>query len=254
MTRDYTFDQGFAQERERLSAMESLWDPGSQALLDQLGIGPGWRCLEVGAGGGSLVQWMASRGAHVTAIDIDTRFIEQLASDTIDVRRVDLRADALPQGEFDLVHARLVLEHLTDRRQILDRLAATLRPGGWIVIEDYDWSCFGVDEQVSGDDVVGQAINDFMEKAGFQRDYGRRIVPDLLDAGFTDVRGEGRARIVASSDPGFDFFRLSFESLRGALVNSGELAKEDADAASSRFSGDMRVFTPLMVAGIGRRA
>lgn len=254
MTRDYTFDQGFAQERERLSAMESLWDPGSQALLDELGIGPGWRCLEVGAGGGSLVQWMASRGAHVTAIDIDTRFIEQLASDTIDVRRVDLRADALPQGEFDLVHARLVLEHLTDRRQILDRLAATLRPGGWIVIEDYDWSCFGVDEQVSGDDVVGQAINDFMEKAGFQRDYGRRIVPDLLDAGFTDVRGEGRARIVASSDPGFDFFRLSFESLRGALVNSGELAKEDADAASSRFSGDMRVFTPLMVAGIGRRA
>ena len=254
MTRDYTFDQGFAQERERLSAMESLWDPGSQALLDELGIGPGWRCLEVGAGGGSLVQWMASRGAHVTAIDIDTRFIEQLASDTIDVRRMDLRADALPQGEFDLVHARLVFEHLTDRRQILDRLAATLRPGGWIVIEDYDWSCFGVDEQVSGDDVVGQAINDFMEKAGFQRDYGRRIVPDLLDAGFTDVRGEGRARIVASSDPGFDFFRLSFESLRGALVNSGELAKEDADAASSRFSGDMRVFTPLMVAGIGRRA
>ena len=78
--------------------------------------------------------------------------------------------------------------------------------------------------------------------------------PRPRDAGFTDVRGEGRARVVGSSDPGFDFFRLSFESLRATLVDSGELANEDADAASSRFGDDMRVFTPLMVAGIGRRA
>ena len=98
MTRDYTFDQDFAQERERLSAMESLWDPGSEALLAELGVGRGWRCLEVGAGGGSLVRWLADRGAHVTAIDIDTRFIEQFASDTIEVRRLDLRTDELPRA------------------------------------------------------------------------------------------------------------------------------------------------------------
>ena len=120
--------------------MEALWDPGSQALLDELGIGPGWKCLEVGAGGGSLVEWMADRGAHVTAIDINTRFVDHLASDSITVRRIDIRDDELPQSEFDLVHPRLVLEHLSGRRHVLDRLAATLRPGGWIVIEDYDWS------------------------------------------------------------------------------------------------------------------
>jgi len=86
---------------------------------------------------------MTGRGASVVAMDIDTRFIEPLASDTIDVRRVDIRTDELPQQEFDLVHARLLLEHLADRRQILDRLVATLRPGGWMVIEDYDWTAFG---------------------------------------------------------------------------------------------------------------
>ncbi len=254
MTRDYTFDQDFAQERERLSAMESLWDPGSEALLAELGVGRGWRCLEIGAGGGSLMRWLADRGAHVTAIDIDTRFIEQFASDTIEVRRLDLRTDELPRAQFDLVHARLVLEHLTDRRQILERLAATLRPGGWIVIEDQDWSCFGFEDPGRGVDAVGEAIIAFMESAGFERDYGRRIVPDLVDAGFTDVRGEGRARVVSSSDPGFDFFRLSFESLRVTLVEAGKLTNEDADAASSRFGEGVRVFTPLMVAGIGRRA
>jgi 2-polyprenyl-3-methyl-5-hydroxy-6-metoxy-1,4-benzoquinol methylase len=129
MTRDYILNQGFADERQRLAGMESLWDPGSQALLDELGIGTGWRCLEVGAGGGAMVEWMAERGATVLAVDIDTRFVESLASDAIEVRRVDLRTDPLPQDEFDLVHARLVLEHLSDRRQILDRLIATLRPG-----------------------------------------------------------------------------------------------------------------------------
>ena len=41
MTRDYVLDQGFAQERARLSGIESLWDPGSRALLDELGIGKG---------------------------------------------------------------------------------------------------------------------------------------------------------------------------------------------------------------------
>ncbi|MGV0803612.1 methyltransferase domain-containing protein, partial [Mycolicibacterium elephantis] len=64
-----------------MRGMEALWDAGSQALLDELGIGAGWNCLEVGAGGGSMVEWMAGRGATVTAVDIDTRFIDHLASD-----------------------------------------------------------------------------------------------------------------------------------------------------------------------------
>jgi 2-polyprenyl-3-methyl-5-hydroxy-6-metoxy-1,4-benzoquinol methylase len=85
MTRGYVYDQGFAEERRRLAGMESLWDPGSQALLDEIGVYKGWRCLEVGAGGGSLVEWMIGRGATVMAIDIDTRFIESLASDAVEV-------------------------------------------------------------------------------------------------------------------------------------------------------------------------
>jgi SAM-dependent methyltransferase len=252
MTRDYVYDQGFAEERARISGMEALWDPGSRALIDELGICRGWKCLEVGAGGGSLVEWMAGRGASVLAVDIDTRFVEALASESIDVRRMDIRTDELPQSEFDLVHARLVLEHLTDRRQILERLAGALRPGGWIVIEDYDWSCFGFQDPSM--DNVADAIMNFMEQAGFQRDYGRRVVSDLEAAGLTDVRGEGRARIIDSNSPGFDFFRLSFESLKSALVDAGRFTGEEADAMSARLRENMRVYTPIMMAGIGRRA
>jgi SAM-dependent methyltransferase len=192
------------------------------------GIGPGWKCLEVGAGGGSMVEWMASRGAHVTAIDIDTRYIEHLASDSITVRRIDLREDELPQSEFDLVHSRLVLEHLADRREILDRLVATLKPGGWMVMEDYDWTNYGFED-------------------------GSQGFSDMEAAGLTDIRGEGRARLIDSTSPGFDFFRLSFESLRGAIVKAGLLSAEQAYAATTVFHEDRRLLTPMMMAGIGRR-
>jgi SAM-dependent methyltransferase len=254
MTRDYVLDQGFGEERARLSGMEALWDPGSQALLDEIGIGPGWKCLEVGAGGGSMVEWMASRGAHVTAIDIDTRFIEHLASDSIFVRRIDLREDELPQAEYDLVHSRLVLEHLSDRKQILDRLVATLRPGGWMVMEDYDWTNYGFEDGTRGFSEIGDAILDFMTTAGFERDYGRRVAADMEAAGLTDIRGEGRARLINATSPGFDFFRLSFESLREAIVKAGRLSAEQADAAATVFDEDRRLLTPMMMAGIGRRA
>jgi SAM-dependent methyltransferase len=254
MTRDYVLDQGFVDERARLSGMEALWDPGSQALLDELGIGPGWKCLEVGAGGGSMVEWMADRGAHVTAIDIDIRYIEHLASDSIAVRRIDLREDELPQAEFDLVHSRLVLEHLAARRQILDRLVATLKPGGWMIMEDYDWTNYGFEDGIRGFSEIGDVILDFMTTAGFERDYGRRVVTDMEAAGLTDIRGEGRARLIDSTSPGFDFFRLSFESLREAVVKAGLLSAEQADAAAGTFDQDARLLTPMMMAGIGRRA
>jgi SAM-dependent methyltransferase len=196
---------------------------------------------------------MDGRGAHVTAIDIDTRFVDQLASDSIEVRRVDIREDELPQAEFDLVHSRLVLEHLADRRPILDRLVATLRPGGWIVIEDYDWSCFGFEGENPGFSDVAEVMFDFMAKAGFERDYGRRVVADMESAGLTELRGEGRARLIDSSSPGFDFFRLTFESLRGVIMDAGLLSAEEADAASARFGENVRLLTPMMMAGIGRR-
>lgn len=253
MAGGYVYDQSFAEERARLAGIESLWDPGSQALLDDLGISDGWRCLEVGAGGGSLVGWMVSRGATVTAIDIDTRFIEPLAGDAVEVRRMDIRTDELPQDQFDLVHARLVLEHLAERREIIDRLVTSLRPAGWLVIEDYDWTGFGFEDADPGFERVTESVMAYMAQAGFDPRYGRRVVADMAAAGLADIRGEGRALVIDSDSPGFDFFRLSFESVRDAVVDAGLLSAADADAAAARFGEHTRLLTPMMVAGIGRR-
>ena len=99
-------------ERARLRLLEEYHDPLTSSQLDAIGVGEGWRCLDVGAGGGSVTRMLAERvgsAGSVLAVDLDPRLLEELASDRVEVRRHDLMSDPLPQAAFDLVHARLLL-------------------------------------------------------------------------------------------------------------------------------------------------
>lgn len=257
MTTDYVYDPEFAEERARLAAMEALWDDGTFALLDRLGVAPGWSCLELGAGAGSVAGWLAERAGptgRVVAADLDTRHVEPLAGDNLEVRQLDLRTDPLPEAEFDVVHARLLIEHLADRKQILPRMVAALRPGGVLVVEDYDWTGFGFLDDDFDFPAVTDAVLGFMADAGFDPHYGRRVTGDLATAGLTGVEGEGRCLVIAGDSPGAAFFRLSFLSLKDAVVGSGRLTPEQAEEAAARISDPaITVMTPTMVAAYGRR-
>src|SRR5206468_403259 len=75
----YVFDHSWQRERDRLRAIESLFDPASIRYLEELGVSGGWHCLEVGCGAGGLALWLADRvgpSGRVVAIDLDTRFVE----------------------------------------------------------------------------------------------------------------------------------------------------------------------------------
>ncbi|WP_051054200.1 class I SAM-dependent methyltransferase [Frankia sp. QA3] len=146
-------------ERARLAAMAAVCDPTTIRVLDERGVGVGWRCLEVGAGGGSIAAWLAdrvtgadadsttgpatdagaghaTRAGHVVATDVDTRHLDVLAGPELTVLRHDVTRDpAPPGGPFDLIHARFVLEHLPDREHVLDRLRDWLKPAGVLVVE-----------------------------------------------------------------------------------------------------------------------
>ena len=51
-------------EGTRLRLIEQASDPTTLAHLDRIGVGAGWRCLEVGAGGGSVAAWLGERSAR----------------------------------------------------------------------------------------------------------------------------------------------------------------------------------------------
>ena len=119
-------------------------DPGTHDALHALGVGPGWSCCDVGSGAGAVAAWLAGRvgaSGRVVSIDVDTRF-HPPADGVIEVRTADVTSEPIGEDEFDLVHARGVLQHLDPLDQVLAAMVAATRPGGWVVVTDVDWIQF----------------------------------------------------------------------------------------------------------------
>ena len=79
-----------AAERARLALWEHSEDARTRRHLAALGLQPGWQCLEVGAGQGSIVCWLATQVGHqgrVVATDINPRFLTALQLPNVEVRR-----------------------------------------------------------------------------------------------------------------------------------------------------------------------
>src|SRR5260370_20544680 len=124
-----------ASERERLGLIERAVDPVSQRHLAALGIQQGWRCLEVGAGRGSVARWLAEQvgpQGRVVATDINPRFLNEIELPNVEVRQHDIRTDPLEPDTYDLAHCRALLMHLPEPHLAVRHMVAALRIGGWL--------------------------------------------------------------------------------------------------------------------------
>jgi SAM-dependent methyltransferase len=219
----YAFDRSWGQEDERLAAVERQVDPVSQAAAGQLGLAAGWRCWEVGAGRGSMARWLAGRvtaTGSVLASDIDVGALTGLDHGNITVIRHDLERDGLPDGGFDLIHARLVLEHLRAPAAALRKLASALRPGGWLMLEDADGLGFDAEPAVRALPAITRPWQQAALAAGWNPLYGRRLLTDLQRAGLAQVAG----RAHRSYQPGGDAWagaRLGVQRMRDQIRCAG---------------------------------
>jgi ubiquinone/menaquinone biosynthesis C-methylase UbiE len=140
-TSAYLLDNARKETSKRFDALSVLYDRDTIRHLENRGVSEGWSCLEVGGGGGSIAAWLAKRvgsAGSVLVTDVDPRYLEFLRAQNVEVRRHNIATDPLPERAFDLIHVRLVLMHVPEREQALARLVAALKPGGWLVDEEYD--------------------------------------------------------------------------------------------------------------------
>jgi SAM-dependent methyltransferase len=98
------------------------------------------RVLEIGAGRGELADALRGLGYDVVAIDP--------ATDTDAVDRMRLHELDAPDGSFDAAVAVLSLHHVEPLAESFDRLAALVRAGGLVVVDEFDIACF--DERAAG--------------------------------------------------------------------------------------------------------
>jgi SAM-dependent methyltransferase len=138
-------------EHQRLRAQAQVWEPTTRRVLESAGLAPGMRCLDAGCGPGEVMRLMGrivgSEG-HVTGLDIDATLGAHMLAE---LRREEgpqfgfvaadlMRGDAIPGAAFDVVFARHLLIHMTDPVAAVRRLAALARPGGRLVLMDFDLS------------------------------------------------------------------------------------------------------------------
>ncbi len=139
----YIFDQTqHLKERTRLQAIEKIFDPATERRLLGTGLKSGWRCLEIGPGAGSIMRWLGQtvgESGKVVAVDINPRFLEDEQSPRIEVVKSDIQSFET-ETKFDLIHARYVLIHIPDYEKAFRKMMSLLKPGGWIVLEEPDFS------------------------------------------------------------------------------------------------------------------
>jgi SAM-dependent methyltransferase len=259
MTNGYAYEHTWSMERVRLAGLEAALDPGTREHLVRLGVGPGKRCLEVGAGSGSVARWLAARvapGGTVTATDLETDFLESEAAGLpgLEVLRHDVTAAKLPYG-YDVVHARWLLEWLPDRRAALRRMVSALRPGGVLLVEEPDFvTIFGAGEP-SVRHVFIAAMRYLEATSPIDVEYGRQAMDDLAAVGLVNVEAEGRCPIVRGGSPlAAAFLRLTLEKLRGSVLAAGAVTEEEfAQAVAALQDPGITVVAPMTVAAWGRR-
>jgi SAM-dependent methyltransferase len=211
-------------DEHRLSALESICDPLSIAMLSGVGLTRDWRCLEIGAGRGSIARWLAARCPYgsVTAIDTDIRHIAGLRIPNLRVSRHDVvDGPGMPEGSFDLAHVRALLVHLPDRQAVLSRVLSWLAPGGWLVVAEP--VLFPVSSR--------RDLSLHRTLVGFERLMADRLgsdfrwpllLPAALSAvGFVDVKTTTIPVVASVAGAINEFWRINLTELGPDLIESG---------------------------------
>ena len=255
----YVFDNAAEQQtRERFAALPRLYDPGTVRHLRALGVAEGWRCLEVGAGGGSIARWLAGAvgtTGSVLATDLDVRALAALAGSNLEVRRHDIVQDPLYET-FDLIHARLVLEHLPEREAVLEKLVAAVKPGGWLLVEDVDYiSGVPVGQVGAAEHQRTQSVRlrEFARR-GVDSYFGRHLPERLRAHGLTSVGNDGRVWVMEAGSAGANWFKLSLAHLRSQLVGPDLLTDAEVDEMLRLFdTPGFAAFSPIIVGAWGQK-
>ena len=211
-------------ERARLRLLERFHDPVTAAQLDEIGVGEGWHCLDVGAGGGSVTRMLAERvgsTGRVLAVDLDTSMLDALASDRVVVRRHDLMSDKLPEAAFDLVHARLLLMFLSPRVGALQRLVSAARPGGWVASIAPDFNAVALSPSKPVWQRVWSLFLDAALAGGWDPGYGARLCTDLRAVGLVEVHADYISRSAPGGSLASRLLSLTIERLSDRMVLLG---------------------------------
>jgi SAM-dependent methyltransferase len=160
------------------------------------------RLLDVGAGPGTITADLATIVGEVVAteIDEDAAAITRAGAPGVEVHVADVHALPFDDGEFDVVHAHQVLQHVADPVQALREMARVTRPGGVVGVRDSDYGSFAWWPRLPELDRWLELYDGAARANGGEPDAGRRLLSWAHAAGLTDVTAGSSTWCYASPE------------------------------------------------------
>jgi ubiquinone/menaquinone biosynthesis C-methylase UbiE len=230
----YALNNSWDRARRRLSLLEQQLDPMTKRRLTSLGIRHGSRCLEVGAGGGSVAAWLCEQigpTGQVVATDIDTRLLQDISLPNFEAIRHDIMTDNLPGGGFDFVHTRWVLHHLPEPDLAIRRMIDVLRPNGWLLVEEPDFFPIQTSTSQLYIDFMLAFTGNVVRASGRDALWARALPAMVSGMGLRQLGGEGDFPVVQGGSPVAELYSLSAEQIRERIMDSGNITAERFDQA-----------------------
>ncbi|MFF3671298.1 methyltransferase domain-containing protein [Microtetraspora malaysiensis] len=176
----------------------------------------------------------------------------------LEIRRHDIVRDPLPEAEFDLVHARLVLLHLPERVAVLDRLVRALKPGGVLQLDEFDIT-YGP-ALLMPDPAARRLYETFlaakirlMTRAGADVAWGRNAPAAMRAAGLTGIDPRPRLDLWTADSPGVHLISHHTRHLRDRFVEEGMTDRQLADVRTLLADPGFRATSCVMYSVQGRR-
>lgn len=256
----YLLDNAQPEAGDRFSALARLFNPSTFRHLAALGLGPGWRCWEVGAGGPSVPAWLAAQvgpNGQVVATDLDVSWLDPTAG--YDVRRHDVGTEPPPGDGFDLIHARLVLVHVPQRAAALAAMISALRPGGWLVLEEADPALQPLvcpDEAGPAERLANKLKHDFrtlMVQRSVDLAFGRTLPRLMRNGGLLDVEADAYFPLTGPACQDLELATIA--QITGRLLEAGLASEDEIERHRENVvTGGLDLATSPMVSAWGRRS
>lgn len=232
----YILDDASAFEYKRLDLMSKILDPWTRGYMSTLGLSEGWRCLELGGGNGSIAEWLsASVGSSgsVTAVDINPVLLELIPAQNLSVRQMDLRTEELEANSYDLVSCRALLHQISEYApEVLARMAAAVKPGGWLLVQEPDFHLAPTTEP----DVWATAwkgVIEWGQANGVDWLIGRRLPGMVGELGLGHPQAKTDVQNIRGRDRGALYFQMFLAEVHDRVVGSGRLDAATLEAASA---------------------
>jgi ubiquinone/menaquinone biosynthesis C-methylase UbiE len=208
---------------ESLRIQAEAWEPEVEIWLDQIGVQPGWRCVDLGCGPVGILAPLSRRVERigkVVGVDVDPRqlegarqFVRDNRLESVEIVESSAFNTSLQCETFDLTHARFMLAPLGHDEDLLREMLALTRPGGVIAIQEPDissWTSYPVRPAFRR---LVSAIQDAFAEAGGNFNAGRNTYNLMQRAGLGEVQVRAAAVACGMGHP----FRRSVLQMAGSL-------------------------------------